>query len=162
MDGEEDVTLSPDEFVEYCETQAGLLMGSVETMATEADELLDSIDDAVAEVRSTLEEEETSVGQSDGPRAPEERTDIDAATVDELEADVSETQAVIEAKRARIVAFRELARGYTTLAAELRSDVDDGNEALERVVQFEAENDAPTYFDDRTTVYEAATSDNGH
>ena len=76
----------------------------------------------------------------------------------ELE-DIEEKQAVVEAKRARIVAFRELADGYSSLAEELRSEVDDGREALDRVVRFEADADAPVYFDDRQTVYEAATSE---
>lgn len=148
MDDEDGSSLSPEEFVEYCETQAGLLSGRVETMASEADELLDDIDAEIAEIRTRLDD-----GGSEGD-------DIDAAAVAELETDLDETRAVVEAKRARMVAFRELADGYVSLAEDLRSDVDDGREAMERVVRFEADADAPVYFDDRKTVYEAATEGN--
>ena len=44
MDDDE-VFLSTDEFADYCETQAGLLSGHVETMASEADELLEEVDE---------------------------------------------------------------------------------------------------------------------
>ncbi|GKZ14757.1 hypothetical protein [Haladaptatus sp. T7] len=148
MDDEDGSSLSPEEFVEYCETQAGLLSGRVETMASEADELLDDIDAEIAEIRTRLDDSGT------------EGDDIDAAAVAELETDLDETRAVVEAKRARMVAFRELADGYVSLAEDLRSDVDDGREAMERVVRFEADADAPVYFDDRKTVYEAATEGN--
>lgn len=157
---EDDVALSVAEFVDYCETQAGLLMGNVETMTTEADALLDDIDDRVSEVRARLEDspedvETTERSQStDGPES-----EIDTSAVTELEHEIEETQTVVEAKRARIVAFRELADGYGSLADDLRSEVDDGREALDRVVRFEADTDAPVYFDDRQTVYEAATSE---
>ena len=157
MDGEDDVTLSVDEFADYCETQAGLLLGNVETMTAEADELLNDIDDEVAEIRARLDEHAEG---GEGPKrtpSTDGPNEVDAESLTELE-DIEEKQAVVEAKRARIVAFRELADGYSSLTDELRSEVDDGREALDRVVQFEADTDAPVYFDDRQTVYEAATS----
>lgn len=162
MDDDE-VSLSIDEFAEYCETQAGLLSGHVETMASEADELLEEVDDGIAAVRSRLEENNSGTDDADDPEVEggtaSEAVEADAAAVTELEDDIAETRAVIEAKRARMVAFRKLADQYSDLTEELHTDVDDGREAMERVVQFEAEHDAPTYFNDRKTVYEAATSD---
>jgi len=44
-----------------------------------------------------------------------------------------------------------MAAGYTDLAEELQ-DVEDGREAMERVVAFEAEHDAQACFPDRRTV----------
>ncbi|MFH5801240.1 hypothetical protein [Haladaptatus sp. CMAA 1911] len=161
MDDED--SLSTDEFAEYCETQAGLLSGHVETMASEADELLEEVDERIAAVRSRLEGDDSETDDVDDPKMVDgtasETVEADAAAVGELEEDIAETQAVIEAKRARMVAFRELTDAYLSLAEELRSDVDDGREAMERVVRFEADHDAPTYFDDRKTVYESATSE---
>ena len=160
MGREDDVTLSVAEFVDYCETQAGLLMGNVETMTTEADALLDDIDDRVSEVRAQLEDSPEGVETAErSPSTDGPKSETDTAAVTELEREIEETQAVVEAKRARIVAFRELADGYGSLADDLRSEVDDGREALDRVVRFEADTDAPVYFDDRQTVYEAATSE---
>jgi hypothetical protein len=163
MDDDE-VSLSTDEFADYCETQAGLLSGHVETMASEADELLEEVDEGIAAVRSRLEGTGSKADDGNNPESddgnPAEADEADITAVTELEENIEETRAVIEAKRVRMVAFRELADAYLTLAEELRSDVDDGREAMERVVRFEADHDAPTYFDDRMTVYEAATSDN--
>lgn len=136
----DETELTVEEFLEYCQTQAGLLSGDVETMGTEVDELLDEIDEEMADVRAQLE------GQAD----------IDVETVETMESDIEEKQAIVEAKQARMHAFQDLATGYTELARELESEVDDGREALERVVAFEAEHDAPVYFEDRQTVYEAA------
>ncbi|WP_231186647.1 hypothetical protein [Haladaptatus sp. DYF46] len=161
---DDESSLSTDEFAEYCETQAGLLSGHVETMASEADELLEEVDEGIAAVRSRLEDNGSGTVDGDDPETDDgldsKADEADVAAVTELEEDLAETRAVIEAKRARMVAFRELADAYLSLAEELRSDVDDGREAMERIVRFEADHDAPTYFDDRLTVYEAATSDN--
>lgn len=151
-------TLSVDEFVEYCWIQAGLLSGHIETMGTEADALLDEIDEKTAEVRGYLE------GQSTGPTAPQstdnpDDTAVDVATIAELETTIEEKQTLVEAKQVRMQAFGELATGYTDLAEELQSGVDDGREAMERVIRFESDHDAPIYFEDRQTVYEAATTE---
>jgi hypothetical protein len=53
-----------------------------------------------------------------------------------------------------MTAFQELSAAYTDLAATLE-DATDGQAALERVVEFEEEHDAPAYFEDRETLLEA-------
>ncbi|WP_255170941.1 hypothetical protein [Natrononativus amylolyticus] len=151
--------LSTDEFVEYCRTQAGLLAGSVETIGAEIGELLDEIDDEMAEIRSLLEEREETAG----PTAPSSPTGpdagaVDVATIEELEAGLETKQSLVEAKQARMNAFQELAADYTELAESLPSEADDGREAMELVVRFELERDAPAYFPDRQTVCEAAAA----
>lgn len=148
--------LSVPEFVEYCRTRAGLLSGSVETMHAEADDLLNEVDEGVAEIRERLDERSNSENVPAADRN-DAGTDVDA--IEELETDLEEKQALVEAKRARIDAFQELAAGYADLAEELRSDVEDGRTAMERVVEFEAERDAPAYFEERLTVLEAASRD---
>ena len=160
-DGEDE--LAVDEFAEYCRTQAGLLSGSVERMREEADALLDEIDEGAAEVRARLDDRtesaETTASPSAGGDAPDAAADL--GSIAELESDLEEKQAVVEAKQARMTAFRELAAGYADLAAELRSEVEDGREAMDRVVRFEVDRDAPAYFDDRQTVCEAAAQSPG-
>lgn len=58
--------LSVDELVEYCRTQAGRLSGHVETMSVETNDLLDEIDEDIAEIRTHLEERANS---TEGPTA---------------------------------------------------------------------------------------------
>ncbi|MFP8951595.1 hypothetical protein ACLI4Z_01305 [Natrialbaceae archaeon A-arb3/5] len=151
-------SLSIDEFVEYCRTQAGLLSGQVEQMGEEADELLDDIDEEVAEIRERLD----GPGDVAGTAAPSSTdrpsggdTEIDVEAIEELQRDLEEKQFLVEAKQARMQAFQDLAAEYTELAEELQA-VEDGRDAMERVVRFEADHDAPAYFDERQTVYEAA------
>ncbi len=151
--------LSVDEFVEYCRTQSRLLSGSIERMGDEADALLDDVDAEIAELRARLDGEADVEGterpqSADGPG----ESPVDLESIADAESALATRQAEVEAKQARMRAYRELATGYTELAAELASDVADGREAMERVVRFEADRDAPAYFDDRTTVYEAAAS----
>lgn len=158
----DDGPLSVEEFVDYCRTQAGLLSGTVETLGSEADELLDELDEQTAELRARLEggadaAATAAPASTDGPTG--DAVDVDA--VEELEADIQATQALVEAKQARMRAYHELAAGYTDLAEALDAEVDDGQAALERVVSFEADEDAPAYFDDRQTVLEAAASSAG-
>jgi hypothetical protein len=139
------------EFVEYCRTQAGLLSGRVETMTREANALLDEIDAELAEVRSALEERS---GESAGTVGPPS-----APGLDEIEAigeDLEEKQLLVDARQARIRSFQELSAGYADLAVELRDSVEDEQTALTRVLEFEAETDAPAYFDERQTMLEAA------
>jgi len=64
----------------------------------------------------------------------------------------------VEAKQARMQAFQELAAGYTELAEDLPSEAANGQEALTSIVEFEADADAPAYFDERETMVEAAAS----
>lgn len=163
------VEMAVDEFAEYCRTQAGLLAGSVERMGEEADDLLDEIDEGAAEVRARLDARagpdpasgsgtaETTASPSAARDVPDAGADLDA--IAELESELEEKQAVVEAKQARMAAFRDLAEGYVELADELRAEVEDGREAMRRVVRFEVDRDAPAYFDDRFTVCEAASGE---
>ena len=62
-----------------------------------------------------------------------------------------------------MAAFQDLAVAYIEVAEELESTIDDGRTALDRILHFERDHDAPAYFDDRQTVLEAATeSDESH
>lgn len=158
MDADGGTSMSVDEFVEYCRTQAGLLSGEVETMSESAGDLLAEIDEGLAEARTRLGGRAAGAERTEAPTSGPNAGDVDVAAIEELEAALEEKQAVLDAKRTRMNAFRELAAGYTDLAEELRSDVDDGREAIERVVRFEADRDAPAYFD-RRTVCEAALSE---
>jgi hypothetical protein len=151
--------VSVEELVEYCRTQAGLLSGHVETIGAEMDELLDEIDEDIAEIRTRVAEHSsgtegpTTSSTTTGPNDP--RSDL--AEFEDLEAELEEKQAIAEAKRARMTAFQDLAVAYIEVAEELESTVDDGRTALDRVLHFERDHDAPAYFDDRQTVLDAAT-----
>ncbi|ELY47552.1 hypothetical protein [Natronorubrum sulfidifaciens] len=151
--------LSVDEFVDYCQTQAGLLSGRVETMRAEADDLLSEIDTEMAELRGQLEAHTETVEGPDSPSTPAgpDSGDPDIDAFEALEREVKEKQLLVEAKQTRMELFQELAAGYTDLAAELQSSVDDADAALERVVHFEADHDAPAYFEERQTMVEAVT-----
>ncbi|AEH36712.1 hypothetical protein [Halopiger xanaduensis] len=159
MSDDTEPDLSVGEFVEYCRTQAGLLSGQVETMGKEADELLDEIEETVADIRSRLEEQQGA--NTKGTATPTSTADpgaddVDVEDVEEMAADLEEKQTIVEAKQARMQAFQELAADYTELAEELQSDAEDGRAAMTRVVEFELDRDAPAYFDERQTLAEAA------
>lgn len=161
MSEDTEPALSVAEFVEYCRTQAGLLSGRVETMGEEADELLDEIDTAVADIRSRLESQRANTQGTTGPSSPGDPGDeVDVSEVEEMAADLEEKQTVVEAKQARMQAFQDLAASYTELAAELQTEVEDAGDALTRVVEFEVDNDAPVYFDERQTMCEAVAEAN--
>ena len=168
MTTEDGPALSTEEFVEYCRTQARFLSGSVQTMADEADELLDEIDDEMAEIRRRLDDGDGSVDHTesptstDGPDEPD-RTGVDVAAIEEHESELETRQAEVEATQARIEAYQELANGYTALAEEFAESDDDGQAAMQRVVAFEAERDAPAYFEAEQTILEAvaASADRG-
>lgn len=153
------VTLSVEELIEYCRTQAGLLSGCVEMIGAETDELLDEIDEDIAEIRTRLAEHATGAKRPTaspttvGPTRP----GGEILELEELETELEEKQAIAEAKQARMAAFQDLAAAYIELAEELESTVDDSQKALDRVVRFERDHHAPTYFDDRRTVLEAVT-----
>ena len=161
MSDDTEPVLSVDEFVEYCRTQAGLLSGHVETMGEEADELLDEIDAMVADIRSQLEGHPNARGTT-GPSSTADPgdADVDVGEAEDLAAELEEKQTIVEAKQARMQAFQDLAAGYTELAAELQTEVDDGREAVRRVVEFEVDNDAAVYFDDRETLAETVAAAN--
>ena len=153
--------VSVGEFVEYCRIQAGLLSGQVERMGEEADELLAEIDERVTEIRSRLDDHRNAVAGTKSPEsAPGPDADVDVAELERLQDELEETQSVVEAKQARMQAFQDLAAGYTELAAELESSVEDDAAAFQRVVEFEADHDAPAYFQeqDRETLVEAAAT----
>jgi hypothetical protein len=159
----EDTSLTVDEFVEYCRVQAGLLSGTVETLTDELDDLLDELDEETAEIRARLDEHSDTAAETVGPPSttgPDGET-VDVESLEDMEGRLEEKQALAEAKGARLAAFQELAADYADLAEELLSDADDGEDALERVVRFEVDRDAPDYFPDRQTVAEAAAADGG-
>ena len=152
------VTLSVAELAEYCGTQARLLAGRSETLGAETDELLDEIDADISEIRDRLASH--SKGPDAGavaPPTPNSTESDDITELDALETDLERKQAVAEARRARMAAFQDLAADYIEVAEELESSVDDGRTALDRIIHFERDHDAPAYFDDRQTVFEAAT-----
>jgi Skp family chaperone for outer membrane proteins len=129
------------ELAEYCETQAGLLLGDAQTMRESLDDTLTEMETAVETVQADLDD-------------PTAAPDAEAAI-----ADLEEKQAVAEANRARMEAYQSLAEAYADLAETLQTEVEDGQEALDRVVRFEADRDAPAYFDERETLLEAALGD---
>jgi hypothetical protein len=151
--------ISVEELVEYCRTQAGLLSGHVETIGAETDDLLDEIDEDIAKLRTRVAERSngterpTTSSTTTGPNDPADNL----TELEELEAELEEKQTIAEAKRARMAAFQDLAVAYIEVAEELESTIDDGRTALDRVLRFEGDHDAPAYFDDRQTVLEAAT-----
>jgi predicted nucleic acid-binding Zn-ribbon protein len=150
---------SVEELVEYCRTQAGLLSGYVETLGAETDELLDEIDEDIAEIRTRLADHSsgtegpTASATTTGPNDPQKNL----TELEELETELEEKQTVAEAKRARMDAFQDLAVAYIEVAEELESTIDEGRTALDRILDFERDHDAPAYFDDRQTILEAAT-----
>lgn len=156
-DGDEG--LSIEELVEYCRTQAGLLAGRSETIGAEVDTLLDEADEELAELRRRLAAH-GGEASTDGPPTAGSSGDEELAALEELEAAIEEKQTLAEAERARMTAFQELSAAYTDLAATLE-DAEGGQAALERVVDFEAEHDAPAYFDDRETLLEAVAGSDG-
>jgi hypothetical protein len=160
MDDGDASTLAVDDCIEYCQIQVRLLSGTVETMSAEIDELLTELDKEVVELRTHLEGQQDMI---EGTTAPSSTTvpaanEIDVGALENRESDLEEKHAFLKAKQARMQAFLEVATGYTDLIEELRSDVDDSQEALHRVIQFEATHDVPAYFPDRQTMYEAAAA----
>lgn len=131
------------ELAEYCRLQAGLLSGRAETLGSEARDLLDDLDAEVRALRADL---------ADGRASADD--------VAALESDLAERQALVEAKQARVAAFQDLAAAYLEVAGDVE-DCDDWRSALERVVEFERDRDAPAYFPDRQTVLEAAAASGG-
>lgn len=150
--------LSAEELAEYCRTQAGLLAGRLEEIGAETDALLDEIDEEIAELRSRLAAHTSGEASTDSPPGP--GSDDEIAELERLEADLEEKQALAEAERARMAAFRDLSEAYAELAGDLET-IEDGATALERVVQFEEDHDAPAYFEDRQTLLESVAESAG-
>ncbi|WP_226022520.1 hypothetical protein [Halomicrobium salinisoli] len=153
--------LSVDEFVEYCRTQAGLLSGKVERMSDEAAALLDEIDDEMTEIQQRLDEHAEGVTGPQSPPSTQTPADADLDEIEDVQSNLETKQALVEAKQTRIEAFQALAAGYAELGAEIESTVDDAQDALQRVVEFEAEQNAPAYFDERETLLESVATEAG-
>lgn len=166
MTDADDRALSTAEFVDYCRTQARFLSGSIQTMGEEADALLDEIGQEMAEIRQQLDDEDGSVDHTsspatpDGPDEPDE-TGVGVAELEERESSLATRQAKVEAKQARMRAYQDLANGYTELATTLADGDQDGQAAMQRVVEFEAEEDAPAYFEERTILQVVTESADG-
>lgn len=154
----EGVSLSVEDLADYCRTQAGLLAGHAETIGAEAGDLLDEIDEDIAELRSRLAARGSREASAPSPPTPSADGPDDMAELERLKSDLEEKQTLAEAKRARMSAFQDLSTAYAELAADLTMNTDDGRAALDRVIQFERDHDAPVYFEDRQTVLEAAAA----
>jgi len=153
-------TLSVDEFVEYCQLQARLLSGTVETMTDEASEMLDAIDDGVAAIETSLGETTETTSRPTTPKIFTGRSNDDV-DLDSLELEgksLEEQQSLLQAKQARIELYQEVANGYASLAEKLQNEDIAPDDAFEQVVTFEAETDAPAYFDERETLYETVVA----
>lgn len=147
--------LTVPELAEYCRTQAGLLSGRVQTIGEEADDLLDEIDEDIAGMRTRLADQ----GAPSAAEPPATRSGADdVEDLEQLEEELQTKQALVEAKQTRMELFQDLAAGYVDLAEELESDGDDWQTALDRVVSFERDADAPAYFDERETLLEAVAT----
>jgi len=158
--GDTDGGFTTDELVSYCRTQARLLQGRVDTLEDETASLLSDIDDELSDVRARLDEYD-GVARSQSPQEPDTRSGEELADLEELEAALTEKQAVAEAKQTRRDAFEALAIGYLELADQLQTEVSAPSVAVKRIMEFEHDRDVPTYFDDRVTMLEAATEDDG-
>ena len=148
------------ELVDYCRTQAGLLAGQAEVIGEEADALLDELDDDLGAIRSRLGDRDagmpTEPGGTTGPEGVNLDQDHDQdPDLDRDLDDLEERQTIVDAKRARMAAFQDLAGAYLGLAEELEGG-DNREAALDRVLALEREFDAPPYFAalDRTTLLE--------
>jgi len=146
-----------EELAEYCRVQAGLLAGRAEQLQTEATALLDGVDDDIESMRTELDAGIDTVDETVTPPSTDDPGDPDTATLAGLEADIGEAQALVDAKRARIEAFQQLAVAYTDLAESV-TDEPTTEAALDRIVSFEIDNDVPAYFDDRETVVETVAT----
>ncbi|WP_435064285.1 hypothetical protein [Halobaculum sp. EA56] len=177
------------ELAEYCRTQAGLLAGRVDRMGEEASDLLDEIDEGVADLRARLDDRDDGAtpASPETPTTPNPPADADddgddragVADLADAESDLREMQAAVEATETRMRLFQDLASDYLDLAEELTAGVGDrdaadadaadrdaddagdadpldADEAVRRVVEFEAERDAPAYFEERETLVELA------
>ena len=148
------------ELVDYCRTQAGLLAGQAEVIGEEADALLDELDDDLGAIRSRLGHRDTGMPTEPGGTTGPEGVNLDQdhdqdPDLDRDLDDLEERQTIVDAKRARMAAFQDLAGAYLGLAEELEG-ADDREAALDRVLALEREFDAPPYFAalDRTTLLE--------
>ena len=122
----------PEDYADYCQTQAGLLAGQIERLESRADRLLDELDAETADVRDAL-----GGDAEDGP------SEAAFADIEAKQETVIELQGTIER-------YSEILDGYVELAERLPSEED----PLAAVVRFELDEEAYACFDDRTTVAE--------
>lgn len=147
-----------EELVAYCQTQARLLHGQVETLDEETAALLSEIDDELSDVRSELDGQ-AGVDRAQSPAEPDVGTGEELTGLEALEAELTEKQAVVKAKQTRRDAFEALAVEYLELADRLRADTPAPSAALKRIMEVEHDHDAPAYFDEVVTLLEAASDD---
>jgi hypothetical protein len=153
------------EFVDYCRLQARLCAGTIDTLQDEIAALLDELDDDLDTLRERLadsgarEGTDSAAGTESAMAPGPDGVDTDA--VADTESEVERKQSLVAAKQARLEAYQDLASGYADLAAELRDDVTETATAVERIVEFEVERDAPAYFDERETLAETAAKSDG-
>lgn len=157
MTDNEAVDLSTDEFVEYCRTQAGLLSGRLEELGAEVAEALAELETETADLQERLERQQERASELAETAEDEAALEAAVTETEERQTEIAAKQEAIETKQARMNELEELAEGYADLADELESGDYDGREAMEEVIQFEAVNDAPRYFEETKTVFEAAT-----
>lgn len=134
------------EYVEYCQTQAGLLAGRIETFQAEATRLLDEIEAETEMVRGQL----TSGESAD--------SDPETAVIA-----IEDKQERVREIQDSIATYSDVASGYTDLRDRL-ADSDDASVALAEIVQFELEQEAYDCFEDRVTLAEQVAGlgdDNG-
>ncbi|WP_018258869.1 hypothetical protein [Halomicrobium katesii] len=136
--------------VDYCRTQARLLSGQSERLSAEIDDLLDEIDTEAAAVRDRLASGREQADSPDQPAGPGEA--VDETTVAELEA----KQSTVADKQERLDEIGTLAAAYVHLASSLQAE-SDATEAIRRVLELEADADAPAFFEERETLLETAT-----
>lgn len=151
-------SISLNELVEYCQTQARLLHGHADTLEAETSALLSEIDEELSTVRSQLNERDADgIDHTPSPDGPDgTNDDNELADLETLENELTEKQAVVKAKQTRREAFERLATDYLELTEQLNAETPPPSQSLKRVMQFEHDHDAPTYFDERTTLLEAA------
>jgi hypothetical protein len=145
-------------FVDYCRLQARLCSGKAETLREEVADLLDELDSDLAALRDRVVEPDSTDGTTAPPEPGAESIETDELV--DAESDVEEKQALVEAKQARLTAYQDLAEGYVDLATDLQEAVEDDATAVERIVEFEVDRDAPAYFPDRETLAETAAKSN--
>lgn len=154
--GDTDGAATVGELVEYCQTQARLLHGHAETLEAETAALLADIDDELSAVRAELDEHNSPTAGS-SPSGPDSTGSGDElANLEATEEELAEQQAVVKAKQTRRAAFEELATDYLDIAETLENDTPTASTAVTRILQFERDRDAPTYFEDRETLLETA------
>lgn len=149
--------LSLEEVVAYCHTQARLLHGRAETLDEETAAILSAIDEGLSAARSQLAEHGDEAPSPSGPDVADDELD----ELEAIETDLGEKQAEARAKQSRREAVTALAADYLDIAATLEDESPTASAALERVLQFELDHDAPSYFEDRVTLVEAASDTAG-